>query len=125
MTTLSKEDVVRWEAEADKFKTGEFTDTLDIKSFATLVRADLVAENERLKGELETGRRRLAAAGKGAERYRWRVSDEGGDVLYETLTGVYAEKKDVDAAIDLKARQASAFRPGKDSASAGADSMSS
>lgn len=28
------------------------------------------------------------------------VSDEGGDVLYETLTGVYAEKKDVDAAID-------------------------
>lgn len=49
MTTLSKEDVVRWEAEADKFKTGEFTDTLDLKSFATLARADLVAENERLK----------------------------------------------------------------------------
>lgn len=30
----------------------------------------------------------------------------------------------VNVSFDLKARQASAFRPGKDSASAGADSMS-
>lgn len=76
MTTLSKEDVVRWEAEADKFKTGEFTDTLDLKSFATLARADLVAENERLKGELETERMRLAACGVAALGYFDGCKDE-------------------------------------------------
>lgn len=54
----------------------------------------------RAADEITKLRAELAAAAKEAERYRWMVSDEGGDVLYETLTGVYAEKKDVDAAID-------------------------
>lgn len=45
-------------------------------------------------------RAELASATKDAEHYRWMVSDEGGDVLYEILTGAYAGKEDIDAAIE-------------------------
>lgn len=43
MTTPSREQVAQWESKANKFKTGEYTETLDLVSFATLARADLEA----------------------------------------------------------------------------------
>lgn len=54
----------------------------------------------RAADEITKLRAELESATKDAENYLWITGDESGDVLYEILTGAYAGKEDIDAAIE-------------------------
>jgi hypothetical protein len=70
-------------------------DTPALQRFATLARADLVAENERLKENLETERLRLAACSVAALGYFDECKDE---YKSASLSDVLALRTELEAA---------------------------
>ena len=115
MTTLSKDEVLRLESEAAKHATGR--DDLAHR-FATLCRADLVAENERLTKDRNEWRESTelanvrfkraeaenAALKADAERYQWLTSLPNGGLFHSAFAistlASWKTKAQHDAAID-------------------------